>query len=58
MPKPEHASESAVERLKREIAADRARIQSFRFVNEIALETEASPVVGRLYQVFVAMGQV
>lgn len=56
MPQPQHASEEAVERLKRDIANDRARLALAMEMSEIE-EPSDEPRLGRLYKVFQATGQ-
>jgi hypothetical protein len=56
MAKKEDASEAAIERLKRDIAADRARL-SFALQNVDSEEAEREGGIGRLYKVFAATGQ-
>jgi hypothetical protein len=56
MAKKEDASEAAIERLKRDIAADRARL-SFALQNVDSEGAEREGGIGRLYKVFAATGQ-
>ena len=56
MAKKEDASEAAIERLKRDIAADRARL-SFALQNVDSEEVKREGGIGRLYKVFAATGQ-
>lgn len=56
MPQPQNASEDAIERLKRDIAKDRSRLSFAMQFAEPHDESETSSI-GRLYRVFVAMGQ-
>jgi hypothetical protein len=56
MAKKEDASEAAIERLKRDIAADRARL-SFALQNVDSEEVQREGGIGRLYKVFAATGQ-
>jgi hypothetical protein len=55
MPQPKHASDDTIDRLKRDIATDRARLA---FAMQMAeVETTPDAGVGRLYRVFQATGQ-
>jgi hypothetical protein len=56
MAKPGSASEAAIERLRRDIAADRARL-SFALRHVDSEEAEREGGIGRLYKVFAATGQ-
>ena len=56
MPQQQNASEDAIERLKRDIAKDRSRLSVAMQFAEPSEAPETSSV-GRLYRVFVAMGQ-